>query len=55
MTRSIRSFALVISLLGGYAALYAHKADLKPAGEVISVSVPVPNCPPNDPDACGIK
>jgi len=54
MKSLVRGFALALILAGLFAATHPQ---INPASRtsVAKSSVPVPVCPPNDPDACHIE
>ncbi|WP_263410469.1 hypothetical protein [Terriglobus tenax] len=52
MKTAIRTFAVALVLTGAVASAHTRTEDLKPARS--TSIVPIPSCPPNDPNACGL-
>jgi len=52
MKIAIRTFAVALALTGAVASAHTRTADVKPA-HATSI-VPIPVCPPDDPNACGM-
>jgi hypothetical protein len=51
----VRTFVIALALTGAIATVHANgstKATVVHAGKISAF--PVPTCPPNDPDGCGI-
>ena len=52
MKIAIRTLAVALALTGAVASAHTRTADVKPT-RATSI-VPVPVCPPDDPNACGL-
>ncbi|WP_187143170.1 hypothetical protein [Terriglobus albidus] len=52
MKTAIRTFAVALALTGAVASAHPRTADVKPT-RATSI-VPIPVCPPDDPNACGM-
>ena len=52
MKIAIRTLAVALALTGAVASAHTRTADVKPT-RATSI-VPVPACPPDDPNACGL-
>ena len=52
MKTAIRTLAVVLALTGAAASAHTRTADVKP-NRATSI-VPIPVCPPDDPNACGM-
>jgi hypothetical protein len=51
----IRAFVVVLALTGAAATTYANGSSTSASVSIAKTSAwPVPTCPPNDPEACGI-
>ena len=52
MKTAIRTFAVALVLTGAVASAHTRTTDAKPTRT--TNIVPVPVCPPDDPNACGM-
>jgi len=52
MKIAIRTLAVALALTGAVASAHTRTADVKPA-RATSI-IPIPVCPPDDPNACGL-
>jgi len=55
MARLVRGFALALILTGLFAATRPQASPASQASVVKPTNMPVPVCPPNDPNACHIE
>ena len=55
MTSLVRGFALALVLAGLVAATHPQTNPASQASVVKPTDMPVPVCPPNDPNACHIE
>jgi hypothetical protein len=55
MKTIIRSFVIALAITGAVATSYANNSSSKATVSAAKTSaMPVPSCPPNTPDGCGI-
>ena len=51
----VRAFVIVLALTGAAASTHIASASLQTKVVAAKTSaIPIPTCPPDDPDACGI-
>ena len=55
MTLFVRIATLGVALLGGLAGAHYGFSTPVVSHQAVSAKLPIPVCPPNDPNACGIK
>lgn len=49
----IRAFVVALALTGAVSTVHANSKNAMMAAE--STNLPIPTCPPNDPNGCGIR
>jgi hypothetical protein len=54
MSGFVRGVAIALVVVGLFSTVRPHTAQAKGSTVVSSNSIPVPVCPPNDPNACHI-
>lgn len=53
MKTALRTVAIALALTGAAASAYTKTTDVKPSRS--TSIVPIPMCPPDDPNACGLE
>ena len=55
MNLIVRAFVLVLAVTGAFASTHVNTASTNVRASISKTSaVPVPTCPPDDPNACGM-
>jgi hypothetical protein len=54
MKNIVRAFVIALTLTGAAASAYTTKASAETVKPTLMAGYPIPMCPPNDPNACGL-
>jgi hypothetical protein len=54
MKNLVRAFVIALTLTGAAASAYTHQPSTATVKPTLLASYPIPMCPPNDPNACGL-
>lgn len=54
MKNIVRAFVIALTLTGAVASAHTYKSSSDNVKPTLMANLPIPMCPPDDPNACGL-